>query len=283
MTLQAIELSPAECDELLASLSGSAPSVAEWRAVVQRAFAKGVAAASPKDTIPAVLVEPLIDIAETIARGQLVPSGDSRGRYEQYAEWAKEFQESFSRRLAAGEEPHSSYYEDIEAFALKKVAVSGFISVDQPARTKVVERSVFREYAMAGQREGELEVDANAKVNISQDDPDVPPQGAYVECWTYISNDEISGFLTRMMNEAQLEGEALDQAVHSAAERAVPTQAREEDIDLVSMKASDVNDEGVDTQIQYLVARVGPEAAFKAVEAAIAAAQDENERAAPRG
>ncbi len=69
--------------------------------------------------------------------------------------------------------------------------------------------------------------------------------------------------------------------MHSAAELSVPTQARQEDIDLISMEASDVNNEGVDTQIQYLVARVGPEAAFQAVEAAIAAAQDE--RQAPRG
>ncbi|KWT69572.1 MULTISPECIES: hypothetical protein [unclassified Variovorax] len=283
MTLQAIELSPAECDELLASLSGSAPSVAEWRAVVQKAFAKGLAAASPKDSMPAVLVEPLIDIAETIAREQLVPAGDSRGRYEQYAQWAKEFQESFSRRLAAGEEPHSSYYEDIEAFTLKKVAVSGFVSMKRPVPATAVERSVFREYAMAGQKEGELEVDANAKVNISRDDPDLPPQGAYIECWTYVSNDEISGFLTRMMKDAQLDAETLDEAVHFAAARSVSTRPREEDMDLISMKASDVNNDGVDTQIQYLVARVGPEAAFQAVEAAISAAQEENEQPAPRG
>ncbi|OUL98808.1 hypothetical protein [Variovorax sp. JS1663] len=281
MTLQAIELSPAECDELLAALSGSTPSVAEWRAVVQKAFAKGVAAASPKDSIPAVLVEPLIDIAETIAREQLVPSGDSRGRYEQYAEWAKEFQASFSRRLAAGEEPHSSYYQDIEAFTMKKVAAGGFISIEKPAPAMVVERSVFREYAIAGQREGELEVDSNAKVNISQDNPDLPPQGAYIECWTYVSNDEISGFLTRLVQDSELEAEALDEAVYAAANRTVPTQAREEDLDLISMGASDVNNEGFDTQIQYLVARVGPEGAFQAVEAAIAAAQDE--RPAPRG
>ncbi len=199
MTIQAIELSPAECDELLSALSGSAPSVAEWRAVVQKAFAKGVAAASPKDTIPAVLVEPLIDIAETIAREQLVPEGDSRVPYEQYARWANEFQANFSRRLGAGEEPHSSYYEDIKAFTLNKVAAVGYTSLKRP--DPVVERSVFREYAIAGQREGELEVDGNAKVNISQDDPDLPPQGAYVECWTYVSNDEISGFLTARMKE----------------------------------------------------------------------------------
>jgi len=281
MSLQTIELSIAECDELLASLSGPTPSLGEWRAVVQKAFAKGVATAAPKDTIAAVLVEPLIDIAETVARAELALPTDSRDRYGIYAEWAGEFQKDFSRRLAAGQEPAFSYVEDIEAFALKKASASGFISIKAPVAQSDLPRDVFREYARSGQREGELEVDSNAEVHISQDDPELPAQGAFVQSWQYISNDEIVGFLNAMMRDANLEDGALDEAVHSAADLAVPTQAREEDLDLISMEASDVNNDGVDTQIQFLIARRGPQAAFEAVEAAIAEAPSQAD--APRG
>lgn len=281
MSLQTIELSIAECDELLKSLSGATPSLGEWRAVVQKAFAKGVAAATPKETIPSVLVEPLIDIAETVARAELALPTDSRDRYGIYAEWAGEFQRDFSRRLAAGQEPAFSYVEDIEKFALKKASASGFISIKAPVAESDLPRDVFREYARSGQREGELEVDERAEVHISQDDPELPAQGAYVQSWQYISNDEIVGFLNAMMRDANLEDGALDEAVHSAAELAVPTQAREEDLDLISMEASDVNNDGVDTQIQFLVARRGPQAAFEAVEGAIAEAPGQAE--APRG
>jgi hypothetical protein len=283
MSLQSIELSIAECDELLASLSGPNPSLGEWRAVVQRAFAKGVAAATPKDTIPSVLVEPLIDIAETVARAELALPTDSRDRYGIYAQWAGEFQRDFSRRLAAGEEPAFSYVEDIESFAKKKALESGFISIAPTPATaqEALTRSVFREYALTGSRDGELEVDENAKVHLCQDNPAEPVQGAYVQCFKYISNDEIVGFLNALMKEAKIEAEALDEAVHSAAEEAVPTQAREEDLDLISMDASDVNNDGVDTQIQFLVARLGPDGAFQAVEAAIAEAPRQAD--APRG
>ncbi|MDN8617237.1 hypothetical protein [Variovorax ginsengisoli] len=279
MTVQAIELSIAECDELLKSLSGPNPSLNEWRKVVQKAFAKGVAAVSNEKTIPAVLVEPLIDIAESVARAELAPPGDSRDRYDLYAKWAGEFQQDFSRRLADGKEPAFSYVEDIEAFALKKASETGFISIARPV--PISDRNVFREYARAGQREGALEVDENAQVNVSQDDPDLPPQGAYVQSWQYINNDEIVGFLNAMMRDAQLVDGALDGAVHAAAEFAAPTQSREEDLDLIAMTAFDVNDEGVDTQVQYLVARRGPQAAFEAVEAAIAEAPRQAD--APRG
>ncbi|CAN7783957.1 hypothetical protein LJR175_008362 [Variovorax sp. LjRoot175] len=282
MPLQTIDLSIAECDELLKSLSGPTPSLGEWRDVVQKAFAKGVAAATPIDTIPAVLVEPLIDIAETVARAELAVPTDSRDRYGLYAAWAGEFQADFARRLAAGKEPGSSYYDDIETFALRKASETGFISVARPLASQGdLPRDVFREYARSGQREGELEVDENAQVNISQDDPELPAQGAYVQAWTYVSNDEIVGFLSAMMRDAELAPEALDEAVHSAAELAIPTQAREEDIDLISMEASDVNNDGVDTQVQFLVARLGPQGAFDAVEAAIDAAPCQYD--APRG
>ena len=278
MSVQAIELSIAECDELLKSLSGN-PSQDAWREVVQKAFAKGVAAASPKETIPTVLVEPLIDIAETVAGAGLGLDGDSRDRYGLYAEWAGEFQREFTRRVAAGQEPAETYIEDIDAFALKKASEHGFVSIAAPV--PLVDRNVFREYARAGQRDGELEVDSNAQVNISQDDPELPAQGAYVQSWQYISNDEIAGFLNAMMNDAQLVDGALDGAVHAAAELPAPAQAREEDLDLISMDASEVNDEGFDTQIQFLVARRGPQAAFEAVEAAIADAPRRVD--APRG
>ena len=278
MTIQAIELSIAECDELLKELSGN-PTQDQWREVVQKAFAKGVAAASPKDTIPVVLVEPLIDIAETVSAAGLGLPGDSRDRYGIYAEWAGEFQRDFARRLAQGQAPAETYIEDIDAFALKKAAAMGFVSIAKQA--PLADRNVFREYARAGQREGALEVDTNAQVNISQDDPELPPQGAYVQSWQYISNDEIVGFLNAMMNDAQIVEGALDGAVHAATEFAAPAQAREEDLDLIAMTAFDVNNEGVDTQIQFLVARRGPQAAFEAVEAAIAEAPRQAD--APRG
>lgn len=282
MTVQAIELSIAECDELLKALSGSTPTPDKWRDVVRKAFAKGVAAATPEDTIPTALVEPLIDIAETVARAELAVATDSRDRYGLYAAWAGEFQADFARRLAAGQEPGSSYYDDIEIFALKKASETGFISVARPVVSQSdLPRSVFREYARVGQREGELEVDENAQVSIAQDDPNLPAQGAYVQAWTYISNDEIVGFLSAMMSDAQLDAEALDEAVHSAADHSIPTQVREEDRDLISMTASDVNNDGADSQVQFLVARLGPQGAFEAVEAAIAAAPRQYD--APRG
>ncbi|CAN7778733.1 hypothetical protein LJR290_007969 [Variovorax sp. LjRoot290] len=273
MTVQTIELSNAECDELLKALSGPTPSLGQWRDVVRKAFAKGVAAATPKDTIPTALVEPLIDIAETVARAELAVPTDSRDRYGLYAAWAGEFQADFARRLAAGQEPGASYYDDIETFALRKASETGFISVARPLASQGdLPRDVFREYARSGQREGELEVDENAQVNISQDDPELPAQGAYVQAWTYVSNDEIVGFLNAVMSDAQLGAEALDEAVHAAADLSVPTQVRDEDRDLISMKGSDVKNDGVDAQVQFLVARLGPQGAFEAVEAAIAAA-----------
>lgn len=282
MPVQTIELSNAECDELLAALSGPTPSLGEWRDVVRKAFAKGVASATPKDVLPAALVEPLIDIAETVARADLALPTDASDRYQIFATWAGEFQADFARRLTAGQEPAASYYEDIKAFALKKASETGFISAaPKIASQSDLARDVFREYARMGQRDGELEVDSNAQVNISQDDPNLPAQGAYVQSWLYISNDEIVGFLNAMMRDAQLDAEALDEAVHSAADLAVPTQAREEDLDLISMNASDVNNDGVDTQVQFLIARLGPQAAFEAVEAAIAAAPRQHD--APRG
>lgn len=65
-----------------------------------------------------------------------------------------------------------------------------------------------------------------------------------------------------MMKNAQLGEAALDEAVHSAADLSIPTQAREEDLDLISMDASDVNNCGR-PQIQFLVARLSPQAAAR--------------------
>lgn len=281
MTIQAYELSDAECDELLKALSGPTPSLVEWRNVVRKAFAKGVDAAAPKEAVPTVLVEPLIDIAETVARAELALPSDSRDRYGLYATWAGEFQADFARRLAADQDPGASYYDDIEAFALKKASQSGFITVARPLSSQNEVRDVFREYARLGHSEGALEVDENAPVNISQDDPDLPAQGAYVQAWKYISNDEIVGFLCAMVRDAELAPDALDEAVQTAFETCPPGEVREEDIDLVAMVPSEANSAGADTQVGYMVALVGPQAAFEAVEAAIAAAPRQIE--APRG
>jgi len=282
MTVQTIELSNAECDELLKSLSGPTPSLGEWRDVVRKAFAKGVAAFTPKDTIPVTLVEPLIDIAESVARAEMAPPNDSNARYGIYAQWAAEFQKEFARRLAAGEQPASSYRADIEAFALKKATANGFVSIVNLATpASDLPRDVFRVYAQAGQRDGALEVDDNAQVNISQDDPDLPALGAYVQAWKYISNDEIVGFLCAMVRDAELGLEALNEAVQTAFEHSIPGEVRFEDFDLVAMVPSEVNNAGLDTQVQYMVALVGPQAAFEAVEAVIAAAPGQAE--VPRG
>lgn len=285
MSLQTIELSVTECDELLASLSGPNPSLGEWRAVVQKAFAMGVASAAPEAFMPTALIEPLIDIAETVAREELAlpPAAESRDRYGIYAAWAGEFQKDFSRRLAAGERPAISYVKDIESFAKKKAFESGFISTAPSPTTapKVLTRSVFREYALKGSRDGELEINRDAQVHLCQDDPTAPVQGAYVQCFKYINNDEIVGYLSALAKDANLEAEALDEAVHNAADLSIPTQASEVDLDLISMAASDVNNEGVDTQIQFLFARLGPDGAFQAIEAAIAAAPGQAD--APRG
>ena len=281
MTIQAYELSDAECDELLKALSGPTPSLVEWRNVVRKAFAKGVDAAAPQEATTTALIEPLIDIAETIGRAELALPSDSRDRYALYANWAGEFQTEFARRLAVGQDPGASYYDDIEAFALEKASKSGFITVARPLNAQTEVRDVFREYARSGQSEGALEVDENAPVNISQDDPDLPAQGAYVQAWKYISNDEIVGFLCAMVRDAELATDALDDAVQAAFQNSRRGQVREEDAVLVAMGPTEVNNGGVDDQVGYMVALVGPQAAFEAVEAAIAAAPRQGD--APRG
>lgn len=131
------------------------------------------------------------------------------------------------------------------------------------------EHNVFRDYARLGSRDGALEVDENAEVHLSQDDPNRPPQGAYVMAWRYIGIDEIVGFIGARVREAGLEESALDEAVHTAAELGTPTQAREEDLELLSTDASDVNNGGIDTQVAFLVAQLGVQGAYEAVLAII--------------
>lgn len=145
------------------------------------------------------------------------------------------------------------------------------------------ERNVFRDYALLGSSVGALEVDENAEVSLSQDNPDLPPQGAYVMAWCYVSVNEIIGFVTARVHEAGLENNALDDAVHTAAARGMPAQARHEDLELLSMAASDVNNAGVDSQVSYLVAQLGPQAAYEVVLAVIQEASQERPADGPRG
>ena len=281
MTIQALALSDAECAELLKALSGPGTQTQKWYAVVRKAFAHGVDRGAEAQALSDKLVEPLIDIAETVARAGAAPAAKATQRYGMYRTWAQEFQSDFSRRLDAGQAPGATYPEDIARFALEKAMASGLVQ-DTTQQHAALASDVFRDYAIKGSREGELEVDDNAVVNISQDDPSLPPQGAYVQSFQYISNDEVIGFMHATVLEAGLESDALDEAVHTAAETAVPTQAREEDIDLISMSASDVNNDGPRSQIEFLVARLGPNATYDAVLAAIAARDSDRPAAGER-
>lgn len=71
-------------------------------------------------------LEPLVDIARTIGASGLFINGDSRSDWEEFVEWAKEFQVNFERRLADGEEPGKDYCIDIEDFALRKAEEAGY-------------------------------------------------------------------------------------------------------------------------------------------------------------
>lgn len=72
-------------------------------------------------------LEPLVDIARTIGAERLYFDGDSRSDWEEFVEWAKEFQTLFESRLASGEEPGSDYVVDIEDFALRKAKEAGYL------------------------------------------------------------------------------------------------------------------------------------------------------------
>ncbi|MBS0452665.1 MAG: hypothetical protein JSS14_15295 [Proteobacteria bacterium] len=285
MTLSTLELSDAECAELLGQLAGPGTSQTQkWYSVVRKAFALGVERATPTDGLAEALVEPLIDIAETLAQAELaLPPADGGERYAMYRAWAKEFESDFARRLDSGEAPAVTYYADIANFAMEKAKASGFVLSTRFPRTHAApQHDVFRDYAIKGSREGQLEVDSHAPVNLSQDDPDLPPQGAYVMAFQYISNDEVIGFMLATLQDAGLEAGALDDAVHTSAELLAPAQAREEDLELISMDASDVNNAGPRTQIEYLVARLGPNGAYDEVLEAIAVHEKERPAAGPR-
>ena len=285
MSLSTLELSDTECAELLKQLAGPGTSQTQkWYSVVRKAFAMGVERATPTDGLAEALVEPLIDIAETVAQAELaLPPADSGARYGMYREWAKEFETDFARRLDSGEAPAVTYYDDIANFAIEKAKASGFVLSTRLPRTHAApQHDVFRDYAIKGSREGQLEVDSHAQVNVVQDNPDLPPIGAYVQSFQYISNDEVIGFMLATLQDAGIEAGALDEAVHTTAELLAPAQAREEDLDLISMDASDVNNAGPKTQIEYLVARLGPNGAYDEVLEAIAVREKERPAAGPR-
>lgn len=142
-----------------------------------------------------------------------------------------------------------------------------------PLAATASERNVFRDYARMGSRDGELEVDEDAEVHLSQDDPARQPQGAYVMAWRYIALYEIVGFISAKARDAGLEASALDEAVHTASEHGTPTQAREEDLELLSADATDVNNGGIATQVAYLVAQLGAQGAYEAVLAVVQEAE----------
>ncbi|TAL65756.1 MAG: hypothetical protein EPN79_11290 [Burkholderiaceae bacterium] len=131
---------------------------------------------------------------------------------------------------------------------------------------------VFRDYAIQGQRVGALEVDADAQVNASRDDGKTV-NGAYVQSWRYVSNDEIVGFLSAMARSAGLDSSELDEAVHDAAESKIMTQAKVSEIDEISADASSMNNEGLESQVEFLVAAIGAQMAYEAVLCAIKEAQ----------
>ena len=95
MTLSALELSDSECAELLKQLAGPGSQTEKWYTVVRKAFALGVERASPSDGLAETLVEPLIDIAATVAQAELaLPAEESGNRYGLYRVWAQEFEKT---------------------------------------------------------------------------------------------------------------------------------------------------------------------------------------------
>lgn len=229
----------------------------------------------------------VIEIAEALGKLKLSPP-NATDRYAFIREWAPQLEKAIAELKSPAGQSVSEAREHVTlGFVRAKAHGAKFLP---PAP------SVFREYGKDFSRHGVLEVDDNADVNIFQEDPDRPAQGAYVQAWRYVSNDELAGYMSRLVLESSAYstsasgrydcGDLLDDAIHTAAERAIPTQATEEQIETLSQKASDVNNAGVLTQITFLIATYGPEEAFAIVrEAAFPSERDvdRSRAAAPQG
>lgn len=69
------------------------------------------------------------DIARCIgALGLVAQNCDPRDDPETFWSWAKEFQADFEARLARGEDPGDTYYEDVNEFAEKRALADGWVA-----------------------------------------------------------------------------------------------------------------------------------------------------------
>lgn len=91
-------------------------------------------AIAPTAMAPAVGVA--CDISRIIGAEGLLHGGDSRSDAEMFYAWAVEFQSEYDDHLAKGEQPGETYFEDVEAFALRKAREAGFVTQDARETTR---------------------------------------------------------------------------------------------------------------------------------------------------
>jgi hypothetical protein len=231
MTIDApIDLTDRECAELLKALSGPGTQTQKWYAVVRKAFAQGVERGSESQALSEKLVEPLIDIAETVARAGGAPAEKVTERYGLYRLWAQEFQSDFAQRDAAGERPAATYQTDIERFALAKALDWGIVPAARPATASasLAPPDVHRDFAIR-----------------------------------YIEPEMLTGFIESLLNDAGVRDFELDQAVFDASKHEVHAFATELEKRIASKPFAEVNAAGRSAQVEYLAARVGVQGAYE--------------------
>lgn len=95
----------------------------------QKSQVKAAAAAPKVDPVADWVA---CDIARIVGAEGLSHGGDSRSDAETFHAWAAEFQSDFSKRLAIGEQPGETYFEDLESFTLSKAKDAGFSQRSMP-------------------------------------------------------------------------------------------------------------------------------------------------------
>lgn len=140
--------------------------------------------------------------------------------------------------------------------------------------------SVYAEFARElRQREGEVEIDPNAPVNASADDG-TRTQGACVQSWHYISNEQLAQAMAERLDAAGVQGEDLDESVHTTAEGGVAcdTESADDDFDAASKLASDANNAGMQDQCLFLIEHLGAGGANELVTRLIGARSQQRAR-----
>lgn len=148
---------------------------------------------------------------------------------------------------------------------------------------KPADTNVYRQVAQDLWRsDGHVEFDADAQVSPSEDDGR-RAQGAYVQSWHYISNEELAAYMADRLEGSGAQCEDLDDLVHTAAENMVATDAENppDELNAQSVMASDANNEGLAGQCLFLIERLGAGEANELVTRLIAERQARHRQSSP--